>query len=121
VRRLKTIRRIALALIVIGAINWGLIGLFRFDLIGTVFGGTFSGFSRTIFTLVGISGIVCLGLLFNPETADVPAREDSRGFTNTNYATEFAEEPDLERLYNPSREVLNGIDDDELDDEDEFH
>lgn len=115
---MKTLRRIALALVIIGAINWGLIGLFQFNLVGSLFGGPDSGFARFIYTLVGISGIVCLGLLFNSETADVPDKERNKGFTNnTNYATEFAEEPDLERLYNPSREAY------EVDEEkgDELH
>ncbi|MBS4177621.1 DUF378 domain-containing protein [Lederbergia citrea] len=110
---MKTLRRIALALIIIGAINWGLVGLFRYDLVGSIFGGTDSGFARFIFTLVGISGIICLGLLFNPETADVPERKKSRGVANTSYATEFAEEPDLDRLYNPSREAFEEQDEED--------
>ncbi|HLU23650.1 MAG TPA: DUF378 domain-containing protein [Bacillaceae bacterium] len=114
---MKTLRRIALALVIIGAINWGLIGLFQWDLVGSIFGGTDSGLARIIYTLVGISGIICLGLLFNPDTADVPAREGNKGFNNANYATEFAEEPDLDRLYNPSREALDFDDEEDIEDE----
>ncbi|MBS4196554.1 DUF378 domain-containing protein [Lederbergia citri] len=111
---MKTLRRIALALVVIGAINWGLVGLFRYDLVGSIFGGTDSGFARFIFTLVGISGIICLGLLFNSKTADVGSSEGNRGTNNnTRYATEFAEEPDLERLYNPSRDAYESEDEEE--------
>ncbi|MFK4998976.1 DUF378 domain-containing protein [Bacillus sp. N9] len=73
---MKTLRRIALALVVIGAINWGLIGLFEFNLVGAIFGD--GGFARFIYTLVGIGGIICLGLLFNSDTVDIPARKKSR-------------------------------------------
>lgn len=54
---MKTFNSIVLALVIIGAINWGCIGLFGLDLVGTLFGGTTSGISRIIFTLVGIAGI----------------------------------------------------------------
>ena len=54
---MKVIDKIALVLIIIGAINWGCIGLFRFDLIGSLFGGMQSGISRILFTLVGLAGI----------------------------------------------------------------
>jgi len=110
---LKTLRRIALALIVIGAINWGLIGLFQYDLVGNIFGGTNSGFARFIYTLVGISGLICLGLLFNSRTADVGSPEEGRGIATNQFATEFAEEPDLDRLYNPSREAYEVEDEEE--------
>ena len=50
------IRRIALALVIIGAINWGLIGFFRFDLVASIFGGQGAAMSRLIYALVGIRG-----------------------------------------------------------------
>ena len=53
---MKIIDKIALVLIIIGAINWGLIGIFKFNLVDTIF-GTMSVISRIIYTLVGISGI----------------------------------------------------------------
>ncbi|NLM60979.1 MAG: DUF378 domain-containing protein [Clostridiales bacterium] len=56
--------RIALVLTIIGALNWGLIGLFRFDLVAYLFGGQASSVSRVIYTLVGIAGIWCISLLF---------------------------------------------------------
>ncbi|MGI6577072.1 MAG: DUF378 domain-containing protein [Eubacteriales bacterium] len=56
--------RIALVLTIIGALNWGLIGLFRFDLVAYLFGGQTAGVSRVIYTLVGIAGIWCISLLF---------------------------------------------------------
>lgn len=63
---MKIIDKIALVLIVIGAINWGLIGLFRFDLVGALF-GDMSVLSRIIFTLVGISGLWGIKLIFNED------------------------------------------------------
>ncbi len=53
---MKIIDRIALVLVIIGAINWGLIGLFGFNLVDSIF-GTMSMVSRIIYTLVGISGL----------------------------------------------------------------
>ena len=60
---MKIIDTIALALIIIGAINWGLIGIFNFNLVEAIFGG-FSALSRIIYTLVGISGLWGIKLLF---------------------------------------------------------
>ena len=53
---MKVIDKIALVLIIIGAINWGLIGIFKFNLVDTIF-GEMSIISRIIYSLVGISGI----------------------------------------------------------------
>lgn len=61
---MKTIDTIALVLIIIGAINWGLIGLFKFNLVDTIF-GTMTLFSRIIYTLVGISGLWGFKLIFD--------------------------------------------------------
>lgn len=61
---MKAFNNIVLALVIIGAINWGCIGLFGLDLVGTLFGGTTSAISRIIFTVVGIAGI-CSFSLFN--------------------------------------------------------
>ena len=58
---MKLLYNIALTLVIIGALNWLLIGLFKFDLVATIF-GTMSAFSRIIYTLVGISGIISIGL-----------------------------------------------------------
>ncbi len=59
------ISKIALALTIIGALNWGSIGLFQFDIVGWIFGGAGSLWSRIIFTLVGLAGIWCISLLFS--------------------------------------------------------
>lgn len=58
---MKLLYNIALTLVIIGAINWLLIGIFSFDLVAAIF-GTMSAFSRIIYTLVGISGIISIGL-----------------------------------------------------------
>ena len=57
--------KLALSLVVIGAINWGSIGLFKFDIVGWLFGGQAALLSRLIFTLVGIAGLWCIALLFD--------------------------------------------------------
>ena len=56
--------RIALALTVIGGINWGLVGIFRFDLVAWLFGGQDALISRIIYTVVGIAALWCICLLF---------------------------------------------------------
>ena len=56
--------RIALALTVIGGVNWGLVGIFRFDLVAWLFGGQTGLVSRIIYTLVGLAGLWCVSLLF---------------------------------------------------------
>ncbi|HEY8391422.1 MAG TPA: DUF378 domain-containing protein [Capillibacterium sp.] len=56
--------RLALILVIIGAINWLLVGLFRFDLVANVFGGSTSTVSRIIYSLVGLAGLYCLSFLF---------------------------------------------------------
>lgn len=60
---MKIIDTIALILIIIGALNWGLVGLFNFNLVDTLF-GAMSVISRIIYTLVGISGLWGIKLLF---------------------------------------------------------
>ena len=58
------IDKLALILVIIGAINWGSIGLFQFDIVGWIFGGQSAIVSRIIFTLVALAGIWCISLLF---------------------------------------------------------
>ena len=55
---------VALILIIIGAINWGSIGIFGYDLIGAMFGGQHAMVSRIIYTLVGLAGLWSITLLF---------------------------------------------------------
>ncbi len=63
-KTMKVIDKIALVLIIIGAINWGLIGIFEFDLVAAIF-GQMSMVSRIIYSLVGISGLWGIKLLFD--------------------------------------------------------
>lgn len=56
---MKILDTIALILVIVGAVNWGLIGFFEFDLVASLF-GFMSGFSRTIYALVGIAGLYCI-------------------------------------------------------------
>ncbi|MCD7927433.1 MAG: DUF378 domain-containing protein [Oscillospiraceae bacterium] len=63
--------RIALVLAIIGGLNWGLVGIFKFDLVAFLFGGSGSGLSRIIYTLVGLAALWCISLLFrNTDAAD---------------------------------------------------
>ncbi len=59
---MKTMDYICLTLIIIGALNWGLIGFFNFDLITTIFGRGLMFITRIIFALVGLAGLYSLGL-----------------------------------------------------------
>ena len=58
------INKIALILVIIGALNWGLVGLFTFDLVAWICGGATTMLARIIYTLVGLAGIWCVSLLF---------------------------------------------------------
>ncbi len=64
--------RLSLILVIIGAVNWGLIGLFQFDLVAFLFGGQGAMLSRIIYTIVGAAGIWSISLLFNGHE-NVPA------------------------------------------------
>lgn len=57
--------KFALVLVIIGAINWGLIALFQFDFVAAVFGGQTAIFSRLVYGLVGLAGLYCITLLFD--------------------------------------------------------
>lgn len=61
---METLQKICLVVTIIGAVNWGLIGLLDFDLVAFLF-GEMSMFSRIVYTLVGITGLVNIGILFN--------------------------------------------------------
>ena len=55
---------LALILSIIGSINWGLVGIFKFDLVAWIFGGQTAIVSRIIYALVGLAGLWCITLLF---------------------------------------------------------
>ena len=56
--------RLSLILTIIGALNWGSIGLFRFDLVAWIFGGQDAILSRIVYTVVALAGVWCISLLF---------------------------------------------------------
>ncbi len=68
--------KLALILVIIGAINWGSIGLFQFDIVGWIFGGQDAIVSRIIFTLVALAGIWCISLLFRENEVLVRNSDD---------------------------------------------
>ena len=61
--------RLSLLLVIIGAVNWGLIGLFQFDLVAFLFGGQASLIARVIYTLVGAAGVWSISMLFTSRAA----------------------------------------------------
>lgn len=62
--KLKLIDKVSLILVIIGAINWGFIGLFNFNLVDTLFGQPTNLIGRIIYILIGVSGVDMLMLLF---------------------------------------------------------
>ncbi len=68
--------RIALIILAIGGINWGAIGLFQFDLVAWIFGGQGALISRIIYTLVALSAIWCISLLFRENELVESVNED---------------------------------------------
>ena len=67
---------LSLILIIVGAINWGSIGLFGFDIVGALFGGQGALLSRIIFTVVGLAGLWAISLLFKDK---VPMNDHTSG------------------------------------------
>lgn len=61
--------KICLTLAIIGCLNWGLVGLFSFDLVAWIFGGTGALLSRIIYTVIALAGVWCISLLFRGEHA----------------------------------------------------
>ena len=93
-----TLYRIALILVIVGAINWGLIGFFNFDLVTAIFGG----FSRWIFAIVGLAGLASIPILGKAlDESEGPASNTSTdnqnraSYRNPTYQTEIAEEEDF--------------------------
>ena len=59
------VNKISLALVIIGALNWLLIGVFGYDIVGAIFGGQMAVVSRIVYTLVGLAGLWCITLFFS--------------------------------------------------------
>ncbi len=66
---MKIVDRIALVLVIVGALNWGGVGIFGFDCVAFLFGGQTALLSRIIYALVGIAGLWCVTLLFREDSA----------------------------------------------------
>lgn len=62
---------LALILSIIGSLNWGLVGLFKFDLVSWIFGGQDALFSRIIYTIIALAGLWCITLLFRKNRPNV--------------------------------------------------
>lgn len=73
---MSVVRKIALVILIIGALNWGLIGLFDFNLVGFLFDGISVIISRVIYSLVGVAGIASIITWAIPET------EEAMGYTH---------------------------------------
>ena len=61
--------KICLILSIIGCLNWGLVGIFSFDLVAWIFGGTGAILSRIVYTVVALAGVWCISLLFRGDHA----------------------------------------------------
>jgi len=68
----------ALTLVIVGAVNWGLIGFFKLDLIATLFGGMESWLSRIIYVIIGLAGLYCLSLFGRSSTDTYRDRDHDR-------------------------------------------
>ena len=67
--------RIALALVIVGALNWGGIGLFGFDAVAWIGGSQMAIFSRIVYTVVALAGIWCISMLFRPAEESVVSHD----------------------------------------------
>lgn len=61
---MRILDRIALFLLIVGGVNWGLVGIFNFDLVAYLFGGAASAISRLIYIVVAICAVWCVSLYF---------------------------------------------------------
>ena len=68
--------KISLVLVIIGALNWGSIGLFQFDIVAWIFGGQGAILSRIVYTLVALAGIWCISLLCRESETAITAGSD---------------------------------------------
>ena len=66
--------RICLILSIIGCLNWGLVGLFQYDLVAAIFGGSDAILSRIIYTVIALAAVWCISLLFRERNEVIPAQ-----------------------------------------------
>lgn len=71
--------KIALFLLIVGGLNWGLVGIFQFDLVAFLFGGSAAIISRIVYVLVAISAIWCVSLFFK-DNEMVEEQSSSRNY-----------------------------------------
>ena len=100
-----TLYMVALVLVIIGAINWGLIGFFKFDLVATIFGGQTAAFSRIIYALVGLAGLVSIPILMKP----LDEEEGTTNYTKVkpNYSMEAGKEKDFSNVADKKKKSNN--------------
>lgn len=94
---MKTLYAIAVTLLVIGGINWGLIGFFQFDLVAAIFGGQASILSRIIYALVGLSAIYYLTTLFSGVGEEAGETDALPNHFRTEFSDENGIEEEIER------------------------
>lgn len=87
--------RIALVLVIIGAINWGLIGFFRFDLVAFLFGGQTAVLSRVVYALVGIAGLLSIPILMKPLEEEESMDSHTRINSKPSFEMEAGKEADF--------------------------
>ena len=68
--------KISLVLVILGALNWGSIGIFQFDIVAWIFGGQSAVVSRIIYTIIALAGLWCISLLFRDRGAIGDGRAD---------------------------------------------
>ena len=71
---MTVINKIALILVIVGALNWGAVGLFSFDAVAWLFGGATSIISRIIYISVALAGLWCISMLFDTDEERVVSR-----------------------------------------------
>lgn len=69
-KMMMIIDRISLLLLIVGGINWGSIGLFNFDIVGWIFGGTETIGARIIYVIVALCALWCISLLFRERVSE---------------------------------------------------
>ena len=67
VQKMTIINKIALAIAIVGTLNWGLVGLFSFDLVAWISGGMHTVLARIIYVTVALAGVWCISMLFRDE------------------------------------------------------
>jgi len=68
--------KICLILVIIGSLNWGSVGLFQFDIVSWIFGGSDALISRIVYTVIALSGIWCISMLFRERDDELATEHD---------------------------------------------